>query len=425
MALRQPDYHPCFFDMFVKSLRAKTIISSQGRGTLEAELETNKGIFRASVPSGISKSRYEAVAVEPERAVENIKKIIAPALLKKEFKGQKGVDDKLLQLDGTKDKSGLGANTLLAVSVCFLRASAFSKGIPLWQEVGRLSESRASLPKPLLLLAEGGGHGEGRLAVQEFMALSEGEGFKQSFEKARRLYGQLERFLAGKFSADNIGTGAEGGFTPPAENTLQMLDLIVGAVEEAGLKKEVKVVLDVASSEFFQQGRYYFEGKERQPQEMASFYETIINKYPIFALEDPFSQEDWLSWREFKAKLASREREVLLAGDDLTATNPERIKKAREENAVSAVILKPNQIGTISETIEAALLAKSFGWKVIVSHRGEETEDNLIADLAVGLAADYIKAGGPFHKERKAKYDRLLEIEKELAAAQGKAQDKA
>jgi len=373
----------------IDSIKAKEIKDSQGRPTVEVELNTDLGRFTASVPSGVSSGKYEAVAKRAKLAIKNVNEIIAPKLIGKDVTLQEKIDKLLIKLDGTKNKSGLGANAVLGVSIAVCRAGAKAKKMPLWQWIGRIAKTKPGLVSPSVLMIEGGLHGKGGLKIQEFMIVVQGKSFKEQFKTAEKIYQSLAKILKRKYGKAGVAIGIEGAFIPPIKETEIALDLLM----KAKGKNKVKIVLDAAASHWQQQLK-------------PKYYLGLVEQYPILAIEDPFAEEDWQSWKELSKK-------ILVIGDDLTVTNIERIKKAKREKACKGIIVKPNQIGTVTETIAAAKLAKSYGWKVMVSHRGGETRDDFIADLAVGIGADYIKAGAPSKPERMAKYNRLLKIEKD------------
>ena len=425
----------------IKNLKAREILNSKGNWTIEAELETEQGVFKASVPSGTSKGKYEAVEVEVKKAVENIEKIIKPNLKGEDPTDQKRIDTILIELDGTENKSKLGGNSLLAVSIACVRAGAAERKMSLFQYIKELenflggsistqlpeNRSPITLPKPCFNILNGGVHAGNDLDIQEFIVVPQRESFKENLRVGVEIYQKLKEILKKNFGNFAINLGDEGGFAPPLKKTQEPLDLIMEAIKKVGYEREVKIALDCAASHFFQEGKYNFEGREKNEEELANFYLNLVKQYPILFFEDPFSQEDWQGWIKISnLKLSgspkSAERiwgrsqisSLLIVGDDLTVTNPKRIKEAFEKKACNGIILKPNQVGTVTETLEAAKLAKKFGWKIIVSHRSGDTCDDFIADLAVGVGADFIKAGAPARGERTAKYNRLLKIEKEL-----------
>lgn len=405
----------------IKSIKAREILNSKGNWTVEAEVETEQGVFKASVPSGASKGKYEAKEVGPEKAVENIEKIIGPELRGKEIKNKK-IDQLLINLDGTENKSKLGANAILGISMACCRAGAKAKNISLHQHIAKIfnwDSPRAgtvpvNLPGPCFNILNGGVHAGNDLDIQEFMIIPEMESFKENLKVGAEIYHSLKKILEKKFGKQATNLGDEGGFAPPLKKTTEALDLIMEAIKKAGYANKVKIGLDCAASEFYRDEKYNFEDKKLTGDELSKFYQNLTKKYPILFLEDPFSQDDWQSWKLLNlAKQQPGDRAVTVVGDDLTVTNAKRIREAKEKEACSAIVLKPNQIGTVSETIEAAKLAKKFGWKIIVSHRSGDTCDDFIADLACGIGADFIKAGAPARGERVAKYNRLLRIEEE------------
>ena len=395
----------------IKSIKAVEISDSRGMPTVELKLETDFGFFRASVPSGVSTGKYEAVELRDDgkgvkKAIENIEKIIAPVLEKEDLTDQKRVDEILINLDGTKNKSRLGANAILPISIAVCRALAKARSISLYHYVSELAEARPPqrLPKPSFNMIEGGKHADSKLAFQEFMVMPQSGNFKENLEIGKRIYGKLKKILKKKFK--KMGLSSEGAFAAPV-NVYEAMDLIA----EAGRGENFKIAIDAAASSFYENGRYKFERKTISKEEIIEIYQDLASRYPIISIEDPFFEEDFDGFAELKGKIGES---IIILGDDITVSNIERIKLAQEKNACNGLILKPNQIGTVTETIEAAKLAKSFSWKIMVSNRGGETEDDFIADLAVGVGADFIKSGAPFPKERMAKYDRLVKIEEEI-----------
>jgi len=391
----------------ITSIKAREILDSRGNWTVEVDLTTDLGLFRASVPSGVSKGKWEAVEKKAKIAVNNVNKIIGPKLKGKDVTCQKEIDNLMIKLDGTKNKSKLGANAILAVSMAVCRAGAAAKNIPLWKWISRIAGTKLILPNPCILYLEGGFHSKEGLDVQEFMGFVKEKSFKEKLRVGTKIYHALREILTKKYRKKGVKTGMEGAFTPPIKKTKEALDLLM----RAGQKKKIKIILDAAASSFFRKGKYYFEGKRLNGGELLDFYLKLCQKYPIIAIEDPFSQEDWKSFQKITKKLGKK---VTIIGDDLLVTNIKRIKKAIRKKACNGLILKPNQIGTISETITAARYAFKNKWKVFVKHRSGETKDDFIADLAVGLGTGWLMAGAPSREERLAKYSRLLKIEKEI-----------
>ncbi len=395
-------------------------MDSRGYPTIEVNLESSAGVFNASVPAGTSTGKYEAKEIRDggekylgmgvQKAVKNVNGVIARKLIGKDPREQKAVDDLMIKLDGTKDKSKLGANAILGVSLAVLKAGAAEAGLPLWQWVAKLAGTEPKLPFPCLLYIEGGLHGRGDLDVQEFMAVVEADSFAEQLRSGTEIYHNLREILCKKFGKKTINVGLEGGFTPPIQETSDALDLIMMAAKKAG-KKKVKMMLDVAASTFFRNDRYYFEGEIFDQKTLTDFYAKLCRKYQIAVIEDPFAQDDWDGFRGITGSLGQK---VMIAGDDLLVSNLGRLKEAQKRGAGNALILKPNQVGTITETIETAKCALKEGWEVFVKHRSGETCDTFLADLATGLGTGWLMAGAPNRGERVVKYNRLLRIEEEL-----------
>ncbi len=396
----------------IKKIKAKEILDSRSEPTIEVEVETELGIFQASIPSGTSRGKYEAV--ELRDGVKNVNEIISPELKGKDVSQQKEIDEFLIKLDGTENKSSLGANAILGVSIAVCRAGAAAQNLALWKWISKIAERETKLPLPCILIIEGGLHSGNDLDIQEFMIVPQTEIFQKNLRIGTEIYHSLKEILKNKFEEKACNLGVEGGFAPPLKKTKEALDLITEAIRKTKNERKVKIGLDCAASHFFQEGKYNFEGEKRTGEELLGFYQDLLKEYPISFLEDPFEQDDWKSWQQLSAKCKVQSAKLLIMGDDLTVTNLERIKEAKEKEACNGIILKPNQIGTITETIAAAKLAKKFEWKIIVSHRSGETLDDFIADLAVGIRAEFIKSGAPGPAERMAKYNRLLKIEEEL-----------
>lgn len=390
--------------MKIISTNAIEILDSRGLFTVRAFLTTEQGIFKGDSPSGTSSGRYEAKEVLSSQAVQNIQTIINPKIAGMDFSGQNEFDQFLIELDGTTDKSRLGANAILSLSIAFSRSlSQFYGGL-----------SPVKLPRPAFNLINGGKHGTTTLQAQEFLVCPNFNSFQENLRAGVLIYQTLKKILEEKFSSLATAVGYEGGFCPPLKKTEDALNLIWLAVKKSGFEKQIELALDLAASEFYENGKYNFEGKKIKPDDLLKFYEKILGKYPFVYLEDPFSQDDLSSWNLLSTRYPLPTTNCLIVSDDLTATNPERIKMAQEKNLCNGVIIKPNQIGAITQTIEAATLAKSFGWKIIASHRSGDTGDTFIADLAFGLGCDFVKFGAPARGERTEKYNRLLEIENNL-----------
>lgn len=398
----------------IKTIEAKEAKDSRGNPTIEVELEVDRGVFSATIPSGASTGNNEALELRDEdgkgvlRAIENVNKILAPKLRGKDVLDQKGVDDFLIGLDGTENKSKLGANAILAVSIAVCRAGAASKKIPLYKYIASLAGAKQQLNIPLAMfnVLEGGAHADNDLEIQEFMVVPQKKTFAENLVSCNKTFQKLESLI--KENYGSVELGDEGGFAPKVSKTEQALYLLKSAIGEEGSK----IALDCAASQFFENGKYNLEGREMARAELLEFYNGLVDNFPIVSIEDPYSEEDW---QGFESVLSQLGKKVIIIGDDLTTTNIKRIKEAHTKMACNGVILKLNQIGTVSETIDASNLAKSFGWKTIVSHRSGETMDDFITDLAVGIGADFLKAGSPVKPERMVKYTRLLQIEQEMS----------
>lgn len=408
----------------IRSIKAREILDSRANPTLEVELETTLGRFLAGVPSGASTGKHEAVELRDGgkryggkgvlKAVRNVNKVIAPKLIGKDPREQEKIDRIMKKLDGTRNKSRLGANAICGVSLAVCRAGAAAANLPLYLYIRRLFnpllKKSVKLPKPCFNVINGGAHACNDLDFQEFMIVPQFKKTAENLRAASEVYHKLKEIIIERYMDIGANVGDEGGFAPEIRFPEEALDLIEEAKKRAGYKKrEVKIILDVASSAFFSKGKYVTPKTKMDftRQELADYYHSLLKKYPIIALEDPFAQDDWQGW----AMLRSR---VLTIGDDLLVTNPSRIKEAKRRNACNGLLLKVNQIGTLFEALEAARLAKTYNWKIMVSHRSGETCDDFISDLAVGISAEFIKSGAPARGERTAKYNRLVEIEEEI-----------
>jgi len=402
----------------IKDIIAREIKDSRGKPTVEVELETERGIFVASVPSGASTGENEALELRDadgcgvNNAINNVNEIIAPKLKGKNPENQKEIDELMMGLDGTENKSKLGANAILGVSIAVCRAGAASKKVSLYQHISELCEvrlnSKLKIPLPMFNILNGGRHAKNGLDIQEFMIIPHKKTFAETLVACNKVFNNLKENIEKSFGNEHLELGDEGGFAPPVKTAEQALYLLKAAVDS---EQDINFALDCASSEFYSEGKYMLEGREMTRHEMLDFYTELVKKFPIVSIEDGFAESDWEGFKEMKKEMGEK---IIIVGDDLTTTNIKRIQEAENKQACNGVILKLNQIGTVSETIEASNLAKSFGWKTIVSHRSGETLDDFIADLAVGLGADFLKAGSPAKEERMVKYQRLLEIEQEL-----------
>jgi enolase len=403
----------------IKNIEARETKDSRGNPTVEVELETEKGSFIASVASGASTGENEALELRDadgkgvQTAIKNVNKVIAPKLKGKDAVNQREIDELMIKLDGTENKSKLGANAILPVSMAVCRAGASSKKFPLYQHISELADYKLQttnyqLPLAMFNILEGGAHvhAVNHLDIQEFIIIPQKKTFAENLVLCNKIFQNLQEHLQKDFGAVELGD--EGGFAPQISKTDQALYLLKGAIEG----DDASIALDCAASQFYKDGKYDIEGRELTKAELLEFYEGLVKNFPIISIEDPFSEEDWQGFESIVRQLGGK---IIIVGDDLTTTNIKRIKEAHNKSACNGVILKLNQIGTVSETIEASKLAKSFNWKTIVSHRSGETMDDFITDLAVGLRADFLKAGSPAKPERMVKYSRLMEIEKELS----------
>jgi enolase len=421
----------------ITGVHGREIIDSRGNPTVEVDVTTAKGTFTASVPSGASTGIYEAVELRDGGsrymgkgvlgAVKNVNTILADKIMGMDCTDQRAIDDAMLAADGTPNKGNLGANAILGVSLAASKAGAASKGVPLYQHYADLAgnPNPDTLPVPCFNVINGGEHAGNKLAFQEFFVIPTGaENFEESMVIGCEVFHNLKKVIKGKFGGDATLIGDEGGFAPPcdAESGLEM---IMEATANAGYLDKVSVGLDVAASEFKVDGKNQYDLDFKSPagekndalllsgDELIEFYKKLIKEYPIVTIEDPFDQDDWDNWTKFCKEVG---KEVQIVGDDLTVTNPIKIKEAIEKGSANCLLLKVNQIGSISESIDAVKLSKQNGWGVMCSHRSGETEDSYIADLAVGLCTGEIKTGAPCRGERLAKYNQLLRIYEQLGS---------
>ncbi|CAO3683075.1 unnamed protein product [Rhizopus stolonifer] len=417
----------------VTKVHARQIFDSRGNPTVEVEVTTAKGVFRAAVPSGASTGIHEAIELRDgdksqymgkgvTKAVNNVNTTIASALIESKIPvvDQKAIDDFLINLDGTANKGNLGANAILGVSLAVAKAAAGDKGVPLYVHFADLAGSKKPfvLPVPAFNVINGGSHAGNKLAMQEFMILPTGaKSFKEAMKIGGEVYHNLQSVIKAKYGLDATNVGDEGGFAPNIQKNEEGLDLLVQAIEKAGYTGKVKIGMDVAASEFYKDGKYDLDFKNPESdksewidgKELTALYNSFASKYPIVSIEDAFDQDDWENWSHLNDV-----SDFQLVGDDLLVTNPKRIVTAIEKKACNALLLKVNQIGTVTESIQAAKDSQAAGWGVMVSHRSGETEDTTIADLVVGLRTGQIKTGAPCRSERLAKYNQLLRIEEEL-----------
>ncbi|KER21325.1 hypothetical protein T265_10327 [Opisthorchis viverrini] len=420
--------------MAIKAIHARQIFDSRGNPTVEVDLTTDKGLFRAAVPSGASTGVHEALELRDggkvymgkgvTKAVENVNKIIAPALLKCgiSVENQGEIDKIMLQLDGTANKEKLGANAILGVSLAVCKAGAAQRNLPLYRHIASLAGNNdVILPVPAFNVINGGSHAGNKLAMQEFMIMPTGAtSFKEAMQMGSEVYHNLKSVIKAKYGLDACNVGDEGGFAPNIQDNMEGLQLLSEAIAKAGYTGKVKIAMDSAASEFHKNGKYDLDFKNPNSppntwissDALGDVYKSMIGKYPIVSIEDPFDQDDWGAF----AKLTG-ETSIQIVGDDLTVTNPVRVQEAINKKACNCLLLKVNQIGSVSESIQACKMAQGAGWGVMVSHRSGETEDNFIADLVVGLRTGQIKTGAPCRSERLSKYNQLLRIEEDLGSS--------
>lgn len=426
----------------ITGVKARQIFDSRGNPTVEADILLSDGSFyRAAVPSGASTGVYEALELRDggkeylgkgvSKAVDNVNSIIAPALIGKDPTDQTGIDNLMVQqLDGTQNEWGwckqkLGANAILAVSLALCKAGAGVLKIPLYQHIANLAGNKQLvLPVPSFNVINGGSHAGNKLAMQEFMILPIGaSSFKEAMRMGSEVYHHLKSVIKKQYGQDATNVGDEGGFAPNIQDNKEGLELLKTAIEKAGYTGKVLIGMDVAASEFYNDKDKTYDldfktenndGSQKiSGEKLMALYASFVEEYPIVSIEDPFDQDDFEHYTKFTALIGEK---VQIVGDDLLVTNPKRVNKAIELTACNALLLKVNQIGSVTESIEAVKLSKRAGWGVMTSHRSGETEDTFIADLAVGLSTGQIKTGAPCRSERLAKYNQLLRIEEELGA---------
>ena len=407
----------------IKAVNAREILDSRGNPTIEVEVVLeDKSIGRAAVPSGASTGAFEAAELRDggsrylgkgvTSAVKNVIEKITPVVIGMSATEQRAIDQKMISLDGTKNKSVLGANAILGVSLATARAASVSANQSLFRYLG--GSKAKTLPVPMMNILNGGAHADTNVDIQEFMIAPIGaDSFKESLRWGAEIYHSLKSVLKKKGLATSIGD--EGGFAPNLESNRAALDLILVAIEGAGFKvgSQIALAMDVAATEFFNEGKYEFEGKSLTSDQMITYYSDLVSNYPLVSIEDPLDEDDWSGWAKLTTELGEK---IQIVGDDLFVTNPERLAKGIESKTANALLVKVNQIGTLTETIDAVNMAHENNYKSMMSHRSGETEDTTIADLAVALNCGQIKTGAPARSERVAKYNQLLRIEEELAA---------
>jgi len=403
---------------------------------VEVDLTTAKGTFRAAVPSGASTGVHEALEMRDgdkavhhgkgvDKAIANINEVIAPKIVEAALNpvDQSACDEFMIAMDGTPNKSSLGANAILGVSMALCKAASAAKGVPLYRHLADLAgNAKVIMPVPSFNVINGGSHAGNRLAMQEFMILPTGaDSFKHAMRMGTEVYHHLKKVIKTKYGQDACNVGDEGGFAPNVVNNEEPLLLITEAIENAGYTGKIKICMDSAASEFYKDGKYDLDFKNKDSkvedhitsEALTDMYKDFTSKFPIVSIEDGHAEDDWDGF----ATLVAAQPELQVVGDDLTVTNPTRVQRAIDGKNCNALLLKVNQIGTITESIKAAKMSQAAGWGVMVSHRSGETEDTFIADLVVGLCTGQIKTGAPCRSERTSKYNQLLRIEEELGAA--------
>nr|BAN37630.1 enolase, putative [Entamoeba histolytica] len=421
--------------MSIQKVHAREILDSRGNPTIEVEITTGKGMFRSCVPSGASTGVHEAVELRDGdkkryggkgvlKAVENVNTIIGPALLGKNVLNQAELDEMMIKLDGTNNKGKLGANAILGCSMSICRAAAAEKGLPLYKYLAELTgHKEMTMPVPCFNVINGGAHAGNALAMQEFMICPTGAtNFHEALRMAAETYQCLKVVIKAKYGQDATNVGDEGGFAPNVSGAREALDLLVEAIAKAGYTGKIEIAMDCAASEFYNEETKKYDLGKKIPADkkdpslvkdvdgLIAEYVDYGKHYPIASIEDPFAEDDWAAWNKFTVEHGNFQ----IVGDDLLVTNPARVQMAMDKNACNSVLIKVNQIGTLTETFKTIKMAQEKGWGVMASHRSGETEDTFIADLVVGLNCKQIKTGAPCRSERLCKYNQHMRIEEEL-----------
>lgn len=414
--------------MKIKNIKAREILDSRGNPTIEVDCITEEGVFTASVPSGASTGAKEAYELRDYnhryggkgvlKAIKNVNEIIAPRLIGMDCTNQKEIDETMIKLDGTSGKYNLGSNGIVGISMAVCRAGAKAKNLELYEYIAELfGNEDLKMPNPAFNVINGGAHADNGLDFQEFMITTTGESFKESLQMGSEIYYKLKKFLKNSYPGFAINVGDEGGFVPPIEVPEVALGLMVKAIDDSEYTGKANIILDIASSQFYKKEKEVSEGYYGlrmgvfSVADMLNYYSDLVKCYPIIGLEDPFSEEDWKGFEKLTNRLGDK---IMIIGDDLLVSNSSIIKEAQAKKACNGAILKINQVGTVTEILEAAKVCKESKIKTIVSHRSGETCDSFIADLAVGISSDYIKSGAPCRGERLAKYNRLCRIEEKI-----------
>jgi enolase len=405
----------------INNLKAREVLDSRGNPTVEVEVLIKNSRCSAIVPSGASKGKYEARELRDNthrynhqgvlKAVNNVNTIIKKHLLNHEIKSQRELDSLMVKLDGTFNKRRLGANSILGVSLAYARASAQNSNIPLYEYISNIyGNKNYTLPIPFMNVINGGLHAGNSLAFQEYMVVPVGKNFSESLRMGSETYHELKSLIQKKYGRSSINVGDEGGFAPNLSDVREPLKLITRAIDSLGYSKNIYIAIDAAASSFYKNGFYIINKSKYSADKLSRIYESLIKEYNLISIEDPFEETKYSDFR----KLLKRNPKLEVVGDDLLVTNIDMIKKAISLKSCNCLLLKLNQIGTLTESLDAATLAKNNKWSTIVSHRSGETEDSFIADLAVGISSNHIKSGAPARGERVSKYNRLLRIEEEL-----------
>jgi len=407
----------------IKKIKAREILDSRGNPTVEVDVVTEKGLSRASVPSGASTGIHEALELRDGgkrflgkgvlKAVDNVNKIILKKLISHDCTKQRDIDNLMIELDGTDNKSRLGANGIVGVSIAVCKAGALESGLPLYKYISKLIESdELALPIPQVNVINGGKHAGIENDIQEHMIMPiKVESFHDALRMCSETYHTLKKLLKKKFGHMAIQVGDEGGFVPPLKRIDERFEFILKAMEELGYEKQFALAIDSAASEFYKNGNYKILEKEYSSSELIDFYSELCDTFPLVSIEDGLAEDDWEGWSQITSKMGKK---IQIVGDDLLVTNINRVKKAIELNACNSLLMKVNQVGTVSETIEAFKLGKKNDWGTIVSHRSGSTEETFFADFAVGLNAGQIKYGSPARSDRNVTYNQLLRIEEDL-----------
>ncbi len=405
----------------IKSILARQILDSRGNPTVEVEMSDGQNTVLAKVPSGAStgvhealelrdgdKSRYHGKGVL--KAIENVNNILAPEIIGMDPTEQSEIDQKMLDLDGTENKSKLGANAILGISLAACRLAAVQKGVPIFQHINDLFGGGKSLPRPMMNIINGGSHADSGLAIQEFMILPQFDDFADNLRAGSEIFHTLKKILSAR--GESIGVGDEGGFAPHLPKVADAFDVILEAIEKTGYNTDnVKLAIDAAASEFFEDGKYLIDGKQLSASELTDFYGKLLAKYPLISIEDSHAEDDFEGFAQMNEKFGDQ---VQLVGDDLLVTNKKRLQTGIDQALCNSILIKVNQIGSLTETFETMKLAKTNNFTTVISHRSGETEDSFIADLAVGTDAGQIKTGSLCRSERVCKYNQLLRISEKL-----------